>query len=109
MRSAIAMASLFLLVIASPFVSAADGDGDGIDDTLDMCPFAAGTANSTAGNGCPDSNGNGIADFEEPGDDVVLRKVLSDFEKGGVGIDSSKIRHEMDRLMPLAKQEIMDE
>ena len=66
MRSAVAIASLFILMIASPFVSAADGDGDGIDDTLDMCPFAAGTANSTAGNGCPDSNGNGIADFEEP-------------------------------------------
>lgn len=65
MRSAIAMASLFLLVIASPFVSAADGDGDGIDDALDMCPFAAGTANSTAGNGCPDSDGDGQADFEQ--------------------------------------------
>ena len=65
MRSAIAMASLFLLVIASPLVSAADGDGDGIDDTLDMCPFAAGTANSTAGIGCPDSDGDGQADFEQ--------------------------------------------
>ena len=50
-----------------------------------------------------------LADFEEPGDDDVLRKVLSDFEKGGVGIVSSKIRHEMERLMPLAKQEIMEE
>jgi len=66
MRSAIALASLFLFVIASPFVvSAADGDGDGIDDTLDMCPYAAGTANSTLGNGCPDSNGDGLADFEQ--------------------------------------------
>ena len=50
-----------------------------------------------------------LADFDEPGDDDVLRKVLGDFEKGGVAIDSSKIRYEMDRLMPLAKQEIMDE
>jgi len=66
MRSAIALASLFLLVIASPFVvSAADGDGDGIDDALDMCPYAAGTANSTLGNGCPDSDGDGQADFEQ--------------------------------------------
>tara|TARA_Y100000588_G_C14046566_1_gene835243 strand:- start:275 stop:595 length:321 start_codon:yes stop_codon:yes gene_type:complete len=50
-----------------------------------------------------------LADFEEPGDDDVLRKVLSDFEDAGINIDSSKIRHEMERLMPLAKQEIMDE
>ena len=49
------------------------------------------------------------SDFDEPGDDDVLRKVLADFEKGGVAIDSSKIRYEMDRLMPVAKQEIMDE
>ena len=50
-----------------------------------------------------------LADFEEPGDDDVLRKVLLDFEKGGVGIASSKIRHEMERLMPVAKNEIMNE
>ena len=50
-----------------------------------------------------------LADFDEPGDEDVLRKVLADFEKGSVGIDSSKIRYEMDRLMPLAKQEIMEE
>ena len=50
-----------------------------------------------------------LADFEEPGDDDVLRKVLADFEEGNVGIDSSKIRHEMERLMPLAKQEIMEQ
>ena len=49
-----------------------------------------------------------LADFEEPGDEDVLRKVLSDFEAGNIGIDSSKIRYEMERLMPLAKQEIMD-
>ena len=66
MRSAIALASLFFFVIGSPFVaSAADGDGDGIDDALDMCPYAAGTANSTLGNGCPDSDGDGQADFEQ--------------------------------------------
>ena len=49
-----------------PIVSALDGDGDGINDSNDVCPFAAGTANSTAGFGCPDSNGDGLADFEQP-------------------------------------------
>ena len=50
-----------------------------------------------------------LSDFEEPGDDDVLRKVLSDFESKRVGIEAAKIRHEMDRLMPLAKQEIMND
>ena len=48
-----------------PIITALDGDGDGIDDNLDICPFASGTANSTAGMGCPDSDGNGLANFEQ--------------------------------------------
>ncbi|PPR18891.1 MAG: hypothetical protein CFH37_00204 [Alphaproteobacteria bacterium MarineAlpha9_Bin7] len=48
-----------------------------------------------------------ISDFEEPGDDDVLRKVSSDFEAKGIAIDAAKVRHEMERLMPIAKQEIM--
>ena len=49
-----------------------------------------------------------MSDFEEPGDDDVLRKVLSDFEAKGITIGAAKLRHEMERLMPLAKKEIMD-
>ena len=48
-----------------------------------------------------------MSDFEEPGDDDVLRKVSSDFEVKGIAIDAAKVRHEMERLMPIAKQEIM--
>ena len=48
-----------------------------------------------------------MSDFEEPGDDDVLRKVSSDFEAKGISIDAAKVRHEMERLMPIAKQEIM--
>ena len=65
MRGAILLSSLMFLVVFTPIVTAADGDGDGIDDSLDICPYAAGTANSTAGNGCPDSDGDGMADFEQ--------------------------------------------
>ena len=50
-----------------------------------------------------------MSDFEEPGDDDVLRKVLSDFEAKGVDMGAARLRHEMDRLMPLAKQEIMND
>ena len=49
------------------------------------------------------------ADFQEPGDEDVLRKVLSDFEAKGIPTEAAKIRHEMDRLMPVAKNEIMNQ
>ena len=52
-------------VLFAPITSALDGDGDGYDDSIDICPFAAGSANSTAGMGCPDSDGDGLADFEQ--------------------------------------------
>jgi WD40 repeat protein len=65
MRKAILLSALMFCVIFSPISSALDGDGDGVDDSIDICPFAAGTANSTAGIGCPDSNGDGLADFEQ--------------------------------------------
>ncbi len=65
MRNAFLLSALMVLVVFTPLVNAADGDGDGIDDSLDICPFAAGTANSTTGLGCPDSNGDGLADFEQ--------------------------------------------
>ena len=52
------------LLFWSPSAIAADGDGDGFDDTIDDCPFAAGT--STIGlMGCPDSDSNGIPDSAE--------------------------------------------
>ncbi|MDP6352623.1 MAG: DUF1476 domain-containing protein [Alphaproteobacteria bacterium] len=50
-----------------------------------------------------------MSDFEETGDDDVLRKVVGDFEAKGVFLDRHKVRVEMDRLMPLAKQQIMSE
>ena len=65
MRKAILMSILMFGVILTPIASATDGDGDGVNDDVDICPFAAGTATSTAGLGCPDSDGDGLADFEQ--------------------------------------------
>ena len=50
-----------------------------------------------------------MSDFEEPGDDDVLRKVIGDFEAKGVSFDPHKVRLEMDRLLPVAKQQIMSD
>ncbi len=46
------------------------------------------------------------ADFEEPGDDDVLRKVLTDF--GAKNVDSSKdqIRKQMDDLLTTAAEQV---
>jgi hypothetical protein len=50
-----------------------------------------------------------LADFERPGDEDVLEKVLRDFEEKGVPLDAHKIRVEMERLLPEAKAEVMSE
>lgn len=50
-----------------------------------------------------------IADFDEPGDDDVLRKVSADFKEAGVEIDDVALRHEMDQLLTIAKQQILSE
>ncbi len=48
-----------------------------------------------------------VADFEEPGDDDVLRKVAGDLEAKGVG--APDVRHEMERLMPVAAEQVASE
>ena len=58
------LAALMLGMLALPMASAADSDGDGVDDSVDDCPFAAGTS-STDRNGCPDRDGDGTSDFND--------------------------------------------
>ncbi|MCX7314701.1 MAG: DUF1476 domain-containing protein [Alphaproteobacteria bacterium] len=47
-----------------------------------------------------------IADFEEAGDDDVLRKVHLDFAAKGVAQSDQQIRKAMDELMALAIEQI---
>ena len=55
------LATISLLSVAS----AGDTDGDGIDDSVDDCPVAAG--NSTIDRtGCPDRDGEGTSDKNDP-------------------------------------------
>ena len=65
MRNSLLLSALMVSMSLLPIITALDGDGDGIDDEFDICPFASGTANTTAGMGCPDSDGDGTADFEQ--------------------------------------------
>ncbi len=47
-----------------------------------------------------------LSDFEEPGDDDVVRKVLSDFDARGLTLDEADLWKEMDRLIEEAARQI---
>ena len=49
------------------------------------------------------------ADFEEPGDADVVRKVLGDLEKQGVEFSEHRLRKKMDELTVEAKRQVMTE
>ncbi len=50
-----------------------------------------------------------ISDFERPGDDDVLEKVSKDMAAKKVDIDDQRLRKEMDRLMDVAREQVMSE
>ncbi len=49
------------------------------------------------------------ADFEEPGDADVVRKVLGDLGAKGVEIGEDQLRKKMAELVPVAKEQVMTE
>lgn len=49
------------------------------------------------------------ADFEEPGDEDVLRKVLSDLQTAGKGVTHDDVRKKMDELLVEAKAQVFGE
>ena len=48
----------------SPLAMGADSDGDGVEDSVDDCRFAAGTS-TVDRDGCPDRDGDGTSDFND--------------------------------------------
>lgn len=46
------------------------------------------------------------SDFDEPGDDDVLRKVLGDFESAKVPMDRATLRSKMDELLAEAHRQV---
>ena len=50
-----------------------------------------------------------IADFEEPGDEDVVRKVLGDFAAKGLTLDDKELRREMARLQEVAREQVTSE
>jgi hypothetical protein len=49
------------------------------------------------------------ADFAEPGDEDVFRKIRQDFDAKGIGQSDHQIRRTMEELMATAKEQIMTE
>ena len=47
-----------------------------------------------------------MADFEEAGDDDVLRKVFEDLKGAGASITEGDVRLKMDELMAVAREQI---
>ena len=47
-----------------------------------------------------------VSDFDEPGDDDVLRKVFGDLEAKGVEASEHLVRKEMDKLLEVARSEL---
>lgn len=50
-----------------------------------------------------------MADFDEPGDEDVFRKVQGDLAGKNVDISEHRIRRQMEELMGTARQQIMTE
>ena len=50
-----------------------------------------------------------MSDFEEPGDDDVLRKVLGDLQGKQIETSEQLVRKEMERLRATARDQIMSE
>ena len=62
-KSAVLICGLMLLAVL-PLVSGADADGDGYQDSVDDCPFAAGTS-TVDRTGCPDDDGDGTSNLND--------------------------------------------
>ena len=50
-----------------------------------------------------------VADFDRPGDNDVLEKVLKDLTDKGIDIAGHTVRKEMNRLMEVAREQVRTE
>lgn len=50
-----------------------------------------------------------VADFEKPGDDDVVEKVMGDLAAKGSALGERDVRKEMDRLLAVAKEQVQKE
>lgn len=49
------------------------------------------------------------ADFDKPGDDDVIEKIVKDAAKHGVKLAAGDVQAQLEHFMPIAKQQIMEQ
>lgn len=65
--------------------------------------------------GIPDSEADAyaktvvLADFEKPGDDDVVQKIIGDFKQKGVEMSEHRVRKHMTDLLATARQQVISE
>lgn len=47
-----------------------------------------------------------VADFQKPGSEDVIEKILADFKARGIAVESHKVRHEMQKCAVEAEAQI---
>ena len=50
-----------------------------------------------------------VADFEEPGDEDVFKKVWDDFQNKGVDVSEHRLRKQMGDLLEVAREQVINE
>ena len=50
-----------------------------------------------------------MADFQKPGDDDVVEKIVADFEQKGLKISEHRVRKHMTELLEAARKQVMTE
>jgi hypothetical protein len=50
-----------------------------------------------------------MADFEKPGDDDVVEKIVADFKKKGLEMSEHRVRKHMTELREAARKQVMSE
>lgn len=50
-----------------------------------------------------------MSDFEKPGDDDVVQKLLADFKAKGIDMSEHRLRKRMGELLDTARQQVMSE
>jgi hypothetical protein len=50
-----------------------------------------------------------LSDFDKPGDDDILEKVLKDFQAAGVEMSEHRLRKHLNELTAAAKEQVMKE
>jgi hypothetical protein len=50
-----------------------------------------------------------MADFEKPGDDDVVEKIVADFKQKGIEMSEHRVRKHMTELLDTARKQVMGE